>query len=52
MTILGVKNQKPPKIGANSHFPAKMPKSYNCSISKRVALSLIKLNFDTLIISL
>jgi len=41
----GVKiRQKPPKIGPNMHFPAKMPKSHNGNISKTV--SPIKLKFE------
>jgi len=36
--------QKPLKINPNRHFSAKMPKSYNGSISKRV--SPIKLQFE------
>jgi len=40
----GQNSPKPPKIGPNKHFPAKMPKSYNGNISKTV--SPIKLKFE------
>ena len=45
VAILGGQNfRKPPKIGTNMCFPAKMPQSYNSNISK--SINRIKLKFE------